>query len=459
MSSEVLALRVVGSKLAEVADAVEPGGSGDPYATLSAQQAAVLREVTRLGHPLRGWWQYKTLHGGAFDIVIPAVEGVDGSYAQDFWTKPGYEGHDDAAVKAARVQFATTVSAINGETLTLSGTPTGFLAFSDLAATSGTASGHTFNLVSVKGDEVTVPGGAAGVNVGDHVRVDNSLYIALSYFQRHDLPSTDQYGWNQYRDAQGKPTEPQRSSLVGEVIAQVFGGKATGRFHGKMIMLASVMDVQAYPWSADWYRTQARKVLGNQLDQRYRLWYMDNADHTPPETAEAQDHIVSYGPEVEQALLDLDAWVAHDVAPSASSSYTITSDNQVELAPDADSRHGVQPVVTLDVAPGTNCDSVSSSVRADVGPGQPVALLARAQVPPGAGKVVRIEWDPEGSGKFSAGIPQTGKKTRATQCLTHVYRKPGTYFAVVRVTAQRNGETKATFGNIENIARVRVVVR
>jgi hypothetical protein len=288
MSAEVFALRVLGDKLAGVADALEPGGSGDPYAGLSEHQATVLREVTRLGHPLRGWWQYKALRGGAFDIVIPAVEGVDASYAEDFWAQPGYEGHDDAAVEAARVQFDASVVDLSGNTLTLSGTPQGFLTFTDLVVTSGAAAGKTFHLVSVNGNGVTVDGGATDVDVGDRVRIDNSLYIALSYFQRHNVPSTDQYGWNQYRDPQGRPRGPQRQALVGEVLAQVFGGKATGRFNGKMIMLASIMDVQAYPWSADWYRKQAQDAFGNDLDQRYRLWYMDNADHTPPATPEAR---------------------------------------------------------------------------------------------------------------------------------------------------------------------------
>ena len=90
--------------------------------------------------------------------------------------------------------------------------------------------------------------------------------------------------WNQYRDANGDPIYLQRPILVGEIITRVFGGRPSGRFHGKMIMLASTLDVQAFPWGADWYHQQALAEQGITLAENYRLWYMDNADHAPPVT-------------------------------------------------------------------------------------------------------------------------------------------------------------------------------
>ncbi|HET8711735.1 MAG TPA: hypothetical protein VFM32_10180, partial [Spongiibacteraceae bacterium] len=41
---------------------------------------------------------------------------------------------------------------------------------------------------------------------------------------------------------------------------------------------------------------------------------------------------------------------------------------------------------------------------------------------------------------------------------THTFTKPGTYFSVIRVTPQREGNTQTPYGRIQNIARVRVVV-
>ena len=40
----------------------------------------------------------------------------------------------------------------------------------------------------------------------------------------------------------------------------------------------------------------------------------------------------------------------------------------------------------------------------------------------------------------------------------YAYSKPGTYFAVLRVFSQRQGDAKTPYARIQNIARVRVVV-
>lgn len=105
-------------------------------------------------------------------------------------------------------------------------------------------------------------------------------------------------------------------------------------------MVASVMDVEAYPWSADWYRQQAEAVFGDELDDRYRLWYSDNADHTPPSGPEDEAHIVDYTGVVEQALLDLDAWVAEGISPPGTSGYEIDEDHEVVLVDTAEDRRG-----------------------------------------------------------------------------------------------------------------------
>jgi hypothetical protein len=42
--------------------------------------------------------------------------------------------------------------------------------------------------------------------------------------------------------------------------------------------------------------------------------------------------------------------------------------------------------------------------------------------------------------------------------MTHTYPEPGTYFPVVRVTSQREGDRDTPYGLIQNLARVRVVV-
>ena len=281
-------------------------------------------------------------------------------------------------------------------------------------------------------------------------RIDNSEILAAKYYPRHQVPTPDMYGWNQYRDTNGDPIYPQRDQLVGSVLAAVTSGApATGRFHGKMIMLASVMDTEAFAWSADWYRGQAEAARDGNLDDDYRLWYMDNAGHTEPRSTYANTHIVDYEGELQQALLDLDAWVSQGTPPPASTNYTIDDHNAVDLPPTAAERNGVQPVVTL---------NVDGSDTARVTAGSPVEFTAETALPDGTGKVVSAEWDFAGSGEFSDKAQPDQPDQEVTMTATHTYDTPGTYFAVVRVAANRDGDPDVSYGRILNLARVRVVV-
>ena len=47
-----------------IMDAIDPGGSGDPYASLNSEERAALKEATRMGFPPRGWWNHDTLTSG-----------------------------------------------------------------------------------------------------------------------------------------------------------------------------------------------------------------------------------------------------------------------------------------------------------------------------------------------------------------------------------------------------------
>src|SRR3546814_2018470 len=43
------------NRFPSIVDAIDPGGSGDPYAELNDEERAALSEVTRMGYTLRGW--------------------------------------------------------------------------------------------------------------------------------------------------------------------------------------------------------------------------------------------------------------------------------------------------------------------------------------------------------------------------------------------------------------------
>lgn len=149
-----------------------------------------------------------------------------------------------------------------------------------------------------------------------------------------------------------------------------------------------------------------QKYLGKDLDDQFRLYYIDNADHGSEvgtalegqivDPGRLPTHIVRYRPVLEQLLRDLSAWVERGVKPPASTPYEVIDGLPVVPA-NAGIRKGVQPVVDL---------TVNGGKRAEVKVG-----------------------------------------------------KPGTYFPVLHATSQREGDPDTPWARIENLDRVRVVVK
>jgi len=461
MTVRIHALRVLRmrDKFPGIMDAIDPGGSGDPYAGLNAEETAALTEATRLGFPLRGWWNHATMNGGPLALVAGYVPYLDPSYTDDFWTKPGYLGADKtSSVSAARIQHTTSVvNVIAGaqKRLELSSVPTGDLTGADLVITTGAAAGTSVALGTVTGKTVGFGLGANAAVVnsiqsGDDVRIDNSSYLALQTYHRHQLPTPDMYGWNQFRNGKGEPIYPQRSVLIGPIGALNGAGSVqSGRFTGKMIALESMMDIDALPWQADWYRTKVKEALGTRMDEEFRLYFIDHAQHTPPAGVPAQARTVSYQGALEQALRDVSAWVEKGVKPAASTSYTMI-DSQVELPDSAAQRGGIQPVVHL---------SANGGARAEVAAGTPVTFLAIVEVPPNTGTVVAAEWDLEGVGNYPVPTQLSANASRLALTAIYSYSRPGTYFPVLRVTSQRQGDVRSAYARVVNLDRARVVVK
>jgi hypothetical protein len=95
--------------------------------------------------------------------------------------------------------------------------------------------------------------------------------------------------------------------------------------------------------------------------------------------------------------------------------------------------------------------------RVDVQAGKSVILAGLAQVPSGQGKITKVEWDLQGTGSFTT---QPLRVVSPVELLSNSYTftTPGTYFATVRVTAQRSGNTSTPYTLVQNLATVRVVV-
>ncbi len=455
MTAQLLGLRALVDDLPAIVDAVEPGGSGDPFASLGSDERTVLAEVTRLGFPLRGWWQHEALKGGAFGIVQLAVRGIDPGYADDFWSVPGYEGADpDSPIHDDRVVYETTVDAIEGGAVAVADVPPDDLFGADVIVLSGEAEGQQTSITEAEDNHLVVENALPGLAAGDRVRIDNSWFLAMHYYHRHQVPDADQHGWDVLRAADGAPLHPQRPSLVGPAIADVFGSLQTGEYAGRMVVLASMNDVEAFPWAADWYSQRVANALGSRTDDRFRLWYLENADHIPRAD---RTHTIDYSGAVEQALLDLDAWVGAGVAPPPSTSYQIGALSQIVVPGNAADRLGIQPVVRASVGQ-SGCEDPDGP-RAEVAAGEEVAVSVSAATPPGGGAIIDVEWDFDGSGAFAGTGDDFDIGRQVTTCATHRYDEPGTHFVTVRVTAHRNGDAAAVDRRITNLARVRVVVQ
>ena len=424
------------------------------------------------------WFAYERLGYGPLAVLIDGVVASDPGYFEDYWKLPGYLGaNPPESLKQAHIEkHRTTISKIimsdeaatlglllpmasRGEknvipaAFKLADTPKGELKGATLIVKSGAAKDAKLSISSIAGELVTVATGNSAafsavnaIKPGDEVEIDNSIYLAIQTYHRHQIPDPEFTVWNQFRGPDGKPLYPQRPLHLRP------GGAQTGKFEGKMIVVESLMDEYAYPWQADWYyRNRVAKELGSRIDDQFRIYMVENAMHAslgPRDTDRTR--IVAYFNVLQQALRDLVAWVEKGMPPPANSAYTV-SDGQVLVPAKAADRKGLQPVVTL---------TANGRARAEVKPGQPITLVGTVEVPPGTGKVVEAQWDFDGTGDFAvAGEVRLADASgeRATVRTTYTFAKTGTYFPVLRAASQRRPD-KTPHARIPNLARVRVVV-
>ncbi|MCB2061028.1 MAG: hypothetical protein KDE21_11005, partial [Novosphingobium sp.] len=387
--------------------------------------------------------------------MIPAM---DPNYVDDFWSKPGYLGTDPGSkIGEARFKHDATVTGVEGGPpflIELTEGPGRDCADAHLIVLSGEAQGNSLPIKQVDGKTVALimtadPAVAAAIRPGDSVRIDNDWTLALQTYHRHQVPADPKYyGWNQFRGEAGTPIYPQRGVMVGTAgTTNSAGSMLEGDHDGKMLMLAVLLDIDSFPWQADWYRSQVKAAKGDGFGENYALYFIDNAHHENPMRPIQRAHAISYGGALQQALRDLAAWVEKGVHP-VDTVYTV-ADTQVLVPASAAERKGIQPVIDL---------KANGSLRAEVAVGEPVKLTATIEAPPGAGKVVSAQWDLEGTGDLSGAEQVASPAERVSLSTEHSYSQPGTRFAVLRVASQREGDAETPYARVQNIARVRVVV-
>ena len=388
---------ILGDQADDIRAAILPGGSGDPYATLDEAERAVLKEVTALGIPLKGWEYPDYLLGrseqfpNGLDSSNPLA--FDPTYADDFWNTPGYLGTENSALgERIRAELAK------------------------------------------RGDTTA-----------------NRWNIANRFYYRYQTPAASE-GWvglDQFRKADGTPLYPQRPVKDPGFYGFVSGNAAfDGAVNGKVIAVSNLYDTDALPWHTDWYRQRVEASMGAAVHDTYRVYFNDHADHqNAPVAGERAKHLVNWYGMAEQALRDVAAWAESGVRPPESTGYQVT-DAQIVIPDNAAARRGIQPTVDL-TAQGKETTTIKT--------GQTAKLEAKAQVPTGAGKIVRAEWDLDGDGVYTD-APLTRVGSVVTLQTDAAFDKPGTYFVALRVSSERNGDSTAKFALAQNLDRVKVVV-
>jgi hypothetical protein len=478
-------------KLAEVVDAISPGGSGNPFESLSVEEAEGLAAVLRHGYPRPAVSQLWQFAPWVWQLLLLAEINP---YFQDFWTKPGYLGHDnpkklekhlidftarvETAVRTSEVTVASIVGLLSagaasdptgGITLDVSLDDNTKLFGAKLTFLSGRAKGRVLPCTQVE-DRLLMTSVEShlelfdGVEPGDEVHIENRDFIAWCHMFLHQLELPDEgepplpVEWGGLRawTLDGRPLYPQLPRPEA-----VRGGNLgrTGEFAGKVIHVNTSHDSMVWPNGAIGWTHEIEAAQGDGMWDRYRLWWVENSPHAEPETLlpavtavkdgkKWEAELVSYFGVTAQALRDLVRWTEDGIEPASGAQYHFTDDGGLVLPSTAEERGGVQPLAWV---------TANGGVRAEVKVGETVDLEGGAEQPPGMGSIVWSEWDVEGSGNRSVRTVVESDAATYTARISHVYARPGTYFATFRVGAHRDG-VKGSGVAVENLARARVVV-
>lgn len=494
LTSCVLAKRLLRNVLDQITDALEPGNSGDIYAGLNEEEHAALKEILALGFPVRMLSCLAGDDDGSLPVLLPVVKQLDPGYFTDFWNVKGYEGADPAdAANRDRIYLRTRlVSAgllvgdqkvmehddrngtdtawqkmmtdASGSYLEVEEVPTGdlFLHGVDIVFESGKAKGRKLHLQAIDG-KTLIPGAGYGADdykeiigllePGDEILLDNSDYIAVQYYHRHQVPEDLSFhAFDQYRDADGKPIPAQRPFVISYgFTAGGCGSVQDGKIQGKVIIMNNLMDGD-FPWQADWYKRKIEEVYGKEkAHDLVRVYYNDNAPHGDVNEGGDMTRVVSYLGMLSQGLLILSDWVEGRKEAPESTGYDLV-DNQVILKEEETKRGGIQPKFDL---------YVNGEKAVKVSCGERVVFTAQAESVPSAGTYESIEWSFEGKPEFETAetevqtVEENGI-SRTDIRLSHTYETPGTYYCVARIVTNCNPGDGYT--RLRNLDRVKIKV-
>jgi hypothetical protein len=487
--------RVLGDRIHGVIDAMSPGGSGDPFAGLDTHQREELATLYRLGYP-RGDESMIAQPMGQIWFWSSYAERIQRDYPEyweAFWTKPGHVGFDQPRqverdlidVRATVVRPLFPKDLVEGEqfsgpefaqlrglaalfagmhdawdvpmALELDDLGPGYRLGTGVRVTSGAAAGRQLYCINGVGNVLLCDGEGeasnlrfSGVLAGDEVHVDNHAFLAFCYYYRHHISRAEvDYDSLRVDDVPVYPQYeiPEMSPFMGTVH--------TGRFEGKLMWIHHTHDSSLWPSQGIGMKNNVERERGpEEAKQHFRLRWSENAEHgmpgmlvSLPGGRAVNTWLIDPTPIIEQGLADLALWVEKGVEPAGSNFDYL--DGKVTLPQTAAERGGIQPVVTVTADGGS---------RTEVKVGEDVVLEVHAEVPPGAGTIVAVKWDFDGSGGFPFTQEVDGSQAAVTLSTTHAYDRPGTFFATALVESHREGDVRATARRIPNLASARVVV-
>jgi hypothetical protein len=481
------ARRLLADRFEQVIDAVEPGGSGDPFETLSGPQREGLADLYACGFP-RGAERSVPdgVNAGVYlwtwnaDFLVKA----QAEYFNRFWSEPGHAGFD-GLVDDHVINLKTTVARVVlpeeastypqsgfGRTL-LTAAPHKRVAIivtddpptnvegARLTLTSGAAAGRSLYCVISTGGLLIGSGiGEAqtrlfdDVEPGDEVHIDNRDFLAYCYHYRHHLasPSEVRRLW-----MDGRPIYPQHAIVpLGSGGSPVFGPmKLTGTIRRRLFVLQHAQDTSGWPEGGIAYHDRVKAHLGGAIDEHFRFWWLEHAEHIPGSAIPMRTHpapttrLIDYAGAHEAALDAMVAWVERGITPPSSTGYTFEiTDKALRLPATAADRGGIQPVVQA---------TANGSDRADIRAGENVSLEVSAEAPVGA--IVEVAWDFDGSGSWPERRHPPEPVSSILDSVQHVFDQPGTYFPSVRVVTHHTGDRVDRHGRVMNLARCRVVVQ
>ena len=485
--------RLLGPRIADVVDAMSPGGSGDPFAGLNTHQREELDNLYRLGFP-RGAENMIAQPMGQMWLWSSMAERLQREYPEyweNFWTKPGHIGYDrldlverdliDTKVAVVRPLFAKDI--LEGPefqsaeytqlrsmvyifanmfdmwdkpmVVELDKLPAGYILGTGVRVVTGGAAGRQLYCINSAGNFLFCDAEGEASNLrfegllpGDEVHIDNHGFLAFCYYYRHHILPSAEY---EFLTVDGRPVYPQYEL---HEMSPFMGTVHSAEYQGKMMWVHHTHDTSLWPSQGIGMKNNVERVYGAEAAaEKFCLRWTENAEHGPPSmmahfgNRASNTWLIDPNPVIEQCLVDLAAWVEQGVRPDDTNFEY--KDGKVKLPTTAAERGGIQPVVAV---------TANGKSRLEARVGEAINLEVHSEVPPEAGAIIMVAWDFDGTGSYPFRHDVDGSSSSVTLSTTHTYGTPGTYFVTAMVESHRDGDVNATSRRIPNVASARVIV-